>query len=845
MKRTIVAGLIVFSLILPNLTHAQSVKDRVLGLFRYFQGSGLASVKKSPSTTSGSLSPLSADGIVYSSDALYTWSGSSPETLSITQGTVTFTTNTFSFHPNLIVSASGGNVLFQVPNSLTGLTLNGGSATLATGTNNVLTTKSLSITNNSYLDITNGGVIVDYSGTSPLTTIRGYLLSGRGCTGICGATWTGLGIRSSSAALLNSLAPDHFGIGYGENKDMPLGSFTPTDSFMGIVPDQTAVVLRFTEAADANLDGKTGDFDVSIIGGFYDQDRIGQKHFYQGDFDYSGTVGDFDVTLIGGIFNENLQTTNLVATPSSNSVTLNWSKPYYTGNTIILKQIASGAWFQLTATQNTTLTDSSVTPGTVYTYQVKGVNGQPSNLVQVKVPAVPQVPAAPSNLVATAVSSTQINLTWSDNSSNETGFVLEKKTGTGGYGTVASPFQNATSYPNTALTPATTYTYRIKATNASGDSTYSNEASATTQTANCGTLCVPALSSKPGAPITIYLDFDGDPARTWAGYNVPITPALDSDSNTSSFSTSELNDINQTWSRVSEQFSLFNINVTTVDPGTYPDGIGMHVIIGGSPSWTGFLFSGISQWNSFHDSSENTAYVFNSFPGVLAQSVAHEFGNTFGLGVQNVYNPNTHTSAPNTGITNYGPIMGNAAGTRRGLWWNGISVFVYNNSTGQLLTTPQNDLDFFANGATVQAGVGTITIPGIGYRPDDYGNTIATAQALPNPKTKLGVIEQTNDVDYFSFTTTGGNASITVTGNTYGQMLDPKVTLYNASGAQVASADTALPTLNETLSTTLSAGTYYLKVEGHGWLSCGIGTQGYECYQGADIGQYTITVTAP
>ena len=41
-------------------------------------------------------------------------------------------------------------------------------------------------------------------------------------------------------------------------------------------------------------------------------------------------------------------------------------------------------------------------------------------------------PAAPSGLSATAVSSSQINLSWTDNSSDETGFKLERKTGAGG-----------------------------------------------------------------------------------------------------------------------------------------------------------------------------------------------------------------------------------------------------------------------------------------------------------------------------------------------------------------------------------------------------------------------------
>jgi hypothetical protein len=842
MRKLLITAVLVLSVLVPSVSHAQSIQDRVLGLFRYFQGSGLAAVKKAPTSTT--FAPLSGDGIVYSSDALYTWSGTSPETLTITQGTVTFTTNTFSFHPNLIVSVSAGNALFQVPNSLAGLTLNGGSATIATGTNNVLTTKSLSISGSSYLDITNGGVIVDYSGTlanSPIATVKSYLLTGRGCTGICSPAWSGNGIRSSSAATLNALAPEHFGIGYAENSQLPLGSYSASNQFMGQSPDLTSVLIRFTQATDADLDGKTGDNDVTVIGGYYDQDRLA-RHFYQADFDYNGTVGDNDVTLIGGIYNENLQTTNLVATPSSSSITLNWNKPLYTGSTIILKQIGAGAWFQLTSTQNSTLTDSAVTPGTVYTYQVKGSNGQPSNLVQVKVPAVSQIPAAPSNLVATAVSSTQINLTWSDNSSNETGFVLEKKTGTGSYGTVASPFQNATSYPNTALTPATTYTYRIKATNASGDSIYSNEATATTP-ANCGTLCVPVLSSKPGAPATIYLDFDGEPAHNFKVNNalvpVPITPAYDRTTpgmagyDSSSFDATEIAYINEIWKRVAEIYSLFNVNVTTVNPGApYSDRVSVHVIIGGNGSWAGG-YPGTAGFGAFSNpATDNNAYIFSDnttgYPKPLTTETALRTGSLFSLDTQFAYTPGLTTNPGDDVGHTKAPIMGvGGSFTQRLMWWYG-----YKSSSG----TYQDDI----------AIISDLPTNSFGYRTDDAGNTQATAVPMSvsgQTRSASGVIEQINDTDYYSFTTAGGSVTINLTGAPVGQMLDPKIVIYNASGQQVAQADTSA--LTETLTISLPSGTYYAAVSGHGLVTVTGSVAGGDYGKAEDVGSYTVTVTAP
>ena len=111
-------------------------------------------------------------------------------------------------------------------------------------------------------------------------------------------------------------------------------------------------------------------------------------------------------------------------------------------------------------------------------------------------------PTAPANLVAAAASSTEINLTWTASTDNVgvTGYKVERCQGVGcaNFAQIASP--TGTTYNDTGLTPATSYSYRVRATDAAGNlSSYSNRASATTLAA---TLTVPTNLTATGASAT-------------------------------------------------------------------------------------------------------------------------------------------------------------------------------------------------------------------------------------------------------------------------------------------------------------------------------------------------------
>jgi poly(hydroxyalkanoate) depolymerase family esterase len=95
--------------------------------------------------------------------------------------------------------------------------------------------------------------------------------------------------------------------------------------------------------------------------------------------------------------------------------------------------------------------------------------------------------AAPSNLTASATSSTTVSLSWTDNTTTEEGFRLERATsGSNNFTQIASLAANTTSFTNSGLSAETSYTYRIRAFSGSTNSAYSNQASVTTPTAGGG-----------------------------------------------------------------------------------------------------------------------------------------------------------------------------------------------------------------------------------------------------------------------------------------------------------------------------------------------------------------------
>ena len=153
---------------------------------------------------------------------------------------------------------------------------------------------------------------------------------------------------------------------------------------------------------------------------------------------------------------------------------------------------------QIAAPTGTTFGDTGLTVGSSYSYRVRATDAA-SNLsgysnVATAVPPDTTAPSAPTTLVATAATSTQVNLTWTTSTDNVavTLYRIERCQGTGCATFAEIGTSATTSFSNTGLTASTSYSYRVRAADAAGNlSGYSNVSTAATPVAD---------TTKPSTP---------------------------------------------------------------------------------------------------------------------------------------------------------------------------------------------------------------------------------------------------------------------------------------------------------------------------------------------------------
>ena len=212
----------------------------------------------------------------------------------------------------------------------------------------------------------------------------------------------------------------------------------------------------------------------------------GATYYYRvwaaGDVENSGYSNIRTVTMPPSI------PTGLAANAVSSSIlNLTWNDVSgETGFLIQRSTSGSSTWTQIatvcagvTSYQNTGLKAN-----TSYAYRVIATNAGGasafSSVANGTTLPIPPAPLAGSGLAAHAVSTSQVDLSWTDNASNESGYIVQRATGSGTFKQIAALGADATTFSDTTATANKTFKYRVRAFNDGGNSAYSNTGSATT-----------------------------------------------------------------------------------------------------------------------------------------------------------------------------------------------------------------------------------------------------------------------------------------------------------------------------------------------------------------------------
>ena len=249
----------------------------------------------------------------------------------------------------------------------------------------------------------------------------------------------------------------------------------------------TSIAGPFTEIATVNK---------NVIS--YSDTDVSKNTTYYYKVAARNSAGDSSSTNIASVTTPDskpVAPTGLAANVSLSSgikITLTWTDNSDNEVGFSIERASQGSNFAEIATTESDATsfiddDTSIVSGKIYYYRIRGFGkgalagggansfSDYSQEVSANTLVETQAPNTPANLSATASASTQVDLTWSDNSLNETSFAVSRATSSGGpYTEIGTVGKNLSDYSDTTVSNDTTYYYKVVARNAFGDSGASN-----------------------------------------------------------------------------------------------------------------------------------------------------------------------------------------------------------------------------------------------------------------------------------------------------------------------------------------------------------------------------------
>lgn len=343
------------------------------------------------------------------------------------------------------------------------------------------------------------------------------------------------------------------------------------------------------------------------------------------------------------------------------------------------------------------------------------------------------------------------------------------------------------------------------------------------------------LHSKPGSNRLLILNFQGKTItgtywNTSLGKPSIVAPPFNVDGNAAVFSNAERTTIQQIWQIVAEDYSPFDVDVTTDTAAISSAPAGSQFATAVITTRATFSTSspGMAYTSTFNNPTYDPAFVaYDSLGGnakYIAEAVSHEFGHRLGLdhdgqGIRAYYD------GQGTAPMRWAPIMGNS-------YRANITQF----SMGEYAGANNLQDDFL------------VMQRYLAYRADNAGNIPGQATDFPGATngattsgTADGIIERQNDADLFTLRAGAGPLSASVATAAAGGNVDIVLSLLDGNGNELVSANPAVG-LNASLSYTIaSAGTYYLRIRPTGYLNP-LNT-GYSAY--GNRGNYRLTANYP